>query len=203
MNKNQIMICLFILVLGSVSIVPFAYSSYQDYIPPTRAFEKFWMGLTHIEAGSYLGGINYTCTGCTITGTNGTTRPSINFNIAASNTPLIVSTVSLLNQTSNIGSTTLYTAVNSGTYRVSVYQIDVQSAIAGTLGTTISWTDESNAAQTLKPAADVNVALLHGFSQGSIFIDVKAGSAIKYTTSLSGVTGSPLYNLMISTEKLS
>lgn len=115
----------------------------------------------------------------------------------------IVNTVSLKNQTTNIGLTSLYTSGSNTQYRISVYQVDTQSAIAGTLSTVISWTDEAGLSQTQSPAPDLSVSLLGGFSNGASYIDVKSGTTIKYQTSLSGVTGNPQYNLFITVEKLS
>lgn len=114
-------------------------------------------------------------------------------------TPM-VATASLTGQTAAIGATTLFTPSAAGTYRVSVYQV-CTTAGAGTLATTIGWTDDEQA-QTTKPASDVNLANLGEAASGVTFIQATA-VAITYTVTAAGIAGGAAFSLYITVEQLS
>lgn len=113
----------------------------------------------------------------------------------------IVATVSLTAQDAAIGATTIYTPAAAGTFRVNVYQICHTAGAAGTLATTIGWTDPVTA-KTIKPAADIVLDSTANGATGIAFI-VTTASAITYTTTITGGSGSPKYNLYIVVEALS
>lgn len=107
----------------------------------------------------------------------------------------------LTGQTAGIGSTTLFTAPSAGVFRVSVYHLCTTAGTSGTLATTIGWNDGS-AAHTISPAANVALAAVGNFAQGTAYLRVAAGQAITYSTTLTGVGGTPQYSLFIRVEAL-
>lgn len=112
----------------------------------------------------------------------------------------MVATASLTGQDGAIGATTLFTPSAVGTYRVSVYQV-CSKAGAGTLATTIGFTDNTQA-QTTKPAADVDLANLGEATSGIVFIQSTA-VAITYTVTTVGIGGGAEFDLYITLEQLS
>jgi hypothetical protein len=219
-----------LLVLGIVACALLLNPVQAVNIPPTPAISKIITDNGTIQSMNYsttlsiLGGNNTKVLGNNITktitiyGMNGTqgiqgvTGPQGPIGLTGPQGPtgpagptdlhpIIVNQTSLVNQTSNIGLVTLYTPNATGTYRVSVYQVDTQSSLAGTLSTTISWIDDSGT-QTQKPAGDISLTLLTSFSNGISYIEAKTGTNITYQTTLSGVTGTPKYSLYITVERL-
>lgn len=114
--------------------------------------------------------------------------------------PSITKTIALTGQTASIGATTIYTAPAVGLYRASVYQLCTKSGASGTLDTTISWVDDSQA-QSLTPAAQVNLTGVGNGGTGDVFIRSTA-TAIKYATTVNGEAGAPEYGLWLSLEKI-
>lgn len=107
----------------------------------------------------------------------------------------------LTGQTASIGTTTLFTAPSAGPFRVSVYHLCTTAGTAGTLATTIGWNDGS-VAHTIAPAANVALTAVGNFAQGTAYLRVAAGQAITYSTTLTGVSGTPQYSLFIRVEAL-
>lgn len=118
----------------------------------------------------------------------------------------VVGFTNRINQGSSIGTTTLYTTssaypVNTpGALRVSVYQQCITTGAAGTLSTTISWTDQVGATSAT-PASTLALTGT-GRDSGSVFIGVSGSTTISFSTTLSGVIGSPKYNILIIVERL-
>lgn len=194
------------LVLSIIMIAFFLVPVQAINIPPTPAIPEI------ITDNGIVQAMNYSTT-IIIHGTNGTkvfgnnTTKTITIYGSNSSTvstlPIVVSQVALTMQQNSINATNLYTPIINDVYRVSVYQVDSQSAIAGTLSTTITWTDQTGTTQGINPASNLSLISLHGFSQGTAYIDVLGTTNITYQTSLSGVTGTPQYSLYITVEKLS
>ena len=189
--KKFILLTILVFII-SYSIIPVASS----YIPPTKAFENLLSNNQHIEAKSWNGQLNITCSGINCTLTNGTTAPSLSISTTGN------TKVSIKNQTGSIGSTNLLTAPSSGLYRVSIYQNVVTSDVSGSLSSTIAWTDEDSLTRGLSPAANISFVSASNFSQGSIVIDAQSGTNITYQTTVSGTAGSPKYSIFISVEKI-
>lgn len=173
--------------------------NFNSWIPPMPAFNKFIIGSSTIKAGNTYS--NITLTGGSGIGLSADTTHHIITISAAIPSLGVVNNTSYINQTSNIA-TTIYHVTSDGVFRISIYQINTQSALAGTLSTALSWTDNTGS-QTQTPAANISVTLLNTFSNGQSYIHAKAGSYISISTSLSGVTGSPKYSLFVTIEKLS
>lgn len=106
--------------------------------------------------------------------------------------------VDLTGQTGNIATTNLVTGA-SGPYLVSVIQTCTTAGTAGTLTTTIGWTDE-NGTQTATPAAGLTLAGT-GFDDGHEFVYCASGN-LTYSTTLAGALGNPQYSLHIQVLKL-
>jgi hypothetical protein len=116
--------------------------------------------------------------------------------------PSVVKQISLFNQTGGISTTALFTPKEAGVYRVSVYQMDTLNATSGTLSTVIDWTD-SRTSLSQKPASDINLATIHSFNNGQSYIHSDANQTISYQSTISGISGTPKYSLLITVEKLS
>ena len=195
---NKFLICGILVFILSYSIIP----DVSSYIPPTKAFEKLFIGSNHVEAKSYLGGLNVTCTGVSCTLTNGTTRPSLSISTSVQ-VPQIVNNTALKNKSTSISTSNLYTTLASGVYRVSVFQEITTSGASGTLSTQIAWTDETGTTQGINPASNLSVTSVNTFTQGTAYLDVQSSTNITMQSTLSGITGSPVYNVFITVEKLS
>lgn len=124
----------------------------------------------------------------------------IEWNNSSISQSTIVATVSLTGQAGNIGTTTLYTPAASGIYKISVYHLCTTAGSAGTLATTIGWTDDVQA-QTVKPAGDIN---LNGAGNAAAGISPirSTATAITYSAAIAGGAGSPQYALFIVVERL-
>jgi hypothetical protein len=107
--------------------------------------------------------------------------------------------VSATGQTGDITTTTIYSPLTTGFFRVSVYMI-CTTAGTGTLSGTIGWTD-SVGAKTISPAGDVDLSSTANGSTGISFI-VANNSAITYATAIAGKAGSPAYSLFVVLEQL-
>lgn len=107
--------------------------------------------------------------------------------------------ITRVDETAAIAASNCYVAPPAGMYRISVYHTSKVALAAGTLATTIRWTDE-NGAKSSKPAPDV---LLTGtnFDQGAVVARVASGN-ITYETSLTGVVGSPVYSIYVRVENI-
>ena len=123
------------------------------------------------------------------------------WNVSGLGSPSIITPIQLTGQTGNIGVTTIYTPAATGLYRIGVYSLCSVAGTGGTLAVTIGWTDEVGA-KTLKPAADVTLTSTANGSTGIAFIRATA-VAITYTTTITGGTGNPQYNLHILLERIS
>jgi hypothetical protein len=100
----------------------------------------------------------------------------------------------------NIASTTLFTPASTGLFEVSVVQLVTTAGTAGTLSTTIAWTDEVGAT-TATPAAGLTVATT-GRDSGIIVISATAGNAISFSSSLSGLVGTTTYRVKVAVKRL-
>ena len=167
----------------------------DSYIPPTKAFEKLFIGTNHIEAKTWNGNLNVTCSGISCSLINGT-NPELHLSSLGN------VKVSIKNHSGSINATNLLTAPSSGLYRVSVYQNIVTSDVSGSLSSTIAWTDEDSLTRGLSPANNISFVTSSNFSQGTIFIDVQSGTNITYQSTVSGTAGSPTYDLYITLEKV-
>jgi hypothetical protein len=110
-----------------------------------------------------------------------------------------VAKASVINTTSSITTTTLYTPafLGTGTYRVSIYIVDTGADGVYTLQGTIGWTDSAKA-QTATTSTLTNAS--DGYTQSSFFIEVISGSAITYAVAL---TGTATYSVYVVAERLS
>ena len=113
----------------------------------------------------------------------------------------IVNQTSLTNQNGNITSSILYKPLQNGDYRVSVYQLNTQSAISASLSTNILWTD-NGASLNQKPASDIAFSSTNSFSDGSIYFHAQANQTISFSSNLLVSNGSPKYSLEITVEQL-
>jgi hypothetical protein len=110
--------------------------------------------------------------------------------------------VTLSGQTGSISAATLApNAAMRGMFLVLVIHTCTSAGSAGTLATTIRWTD-ANGAQSAKPAADI---LLTGSATafGLLLLDnVSNVNDITFETALTGGAGDPEYRLLIRTVPL-
>ncbi len=123
----------------------------------------------------------------------------IQWNTAGFAQATIVATVQLIDQTSDIVTTTLFTPAGAGLFRINVYMI-CKVAGTGTLSCTCGWTDAVGA-KTIKPTGDVDLVSTANGAVGTSFISSGA-SAITYATAIAGIAGSPKYDLHIVIEAL-
>lgn len=124
----------------------------------------------------------------------------IEWNVSGLGSPSIITPIQLTGQTGNIATTTIYTPAAAGLYRVGVYHICTTAGTAGTLATTIGWTDNVGA-KTLKPAGDIVLDSTANGATGTAFIRATA-AAITYATTITGGAGNPQYALYILLERL-
>lgn len=111
----------------------------------------------------------------------------------------IVAAVDLTAQAGSITATSLYASTTSAMYEVSLYLLTTTTAVAGTVLCTIGWVDN-----VTSRAVSTSTILLTGnnYLSQSIVVKAATGTNIIYTTTVSGVTGSPRYELAIVVKKL-
>ena len=105
--------------------------------------------------------------------------------------------VTLSAQTANISATSLVpNEAVRGVWAVIVIHTCTAAGSAGTLSTTIRWSD-ANGAQSAKPAADLGLTGT-GYASGILILDhVSNANGITYETAIAGGAGSPAYRLVI------
>ena len=111
----------------------------------------------------------------------------------------VIMTIPLTGQTGDISTTTIYTPVAAGLFKINVYMICTVAG-GGTLTCTIGWTDIVGA-KTLEPASGVDLSSTANGAVGTSFISSGA-SAITYATAIAVKTGSPQYALYLVLEQL-
>jgi hypothetical protein len=132
-------------------------------------------------------------------GTNSTWH-FIEWNASGEFTPTTVANVSLTGQTASIAQTTIYTPGAAGLYRASVHHLCTTAGTGGTLDTDIHWTNDVGTTST-KPAPQISLTTAGNWGSGIVIIRSTA-TAIKYSTTVSGATGSPQYALWVTLERL-
>jgi hypothetical protein len=121
--------------------------------------------------------------------------------------PVVVKEISLTNQTANIATTTLFTPVEDGLFRISYYleaPAEGPSTYA-TINTQIFWSDDFN------PNANIYLASLilnessATYSPGIFVLRVKAGTPITFQTTAPTPNCFPTceYSLFMTVERLS
>lgn len=96
-------------------------------------------------------------------------------------TPMIVAKQSFVNQTTNVGTTTIYTPTEDGDYEVSVYAAQ-DSSLSGGATITLSWTDEYSACSV---TLDTNHNVPALFEET---LHIPSGNAIQIAIAYSGAT---------------
>lgn len=155
-----------------------------------------WIG----DEGEFLMYVSGTVVRIYFYNKSGATWHHIEWTGSGLGSPVIVGTVSLTGQTSNIASTTIYTPATAGLYRLSVYALTTTAGSAGVLDVSFNWTDDEQAQSSLM-IDDLDLAVDKTAGSNSIFIRSTA-SAIQYSTTITGGSGSPAYSLFIVAEKL-
>jgi hypothetical protein len=110
-------------------------------------------------------------------------------------------------QTASIATTLLYTAPGSsraiekgGFFRVTAYLVTSLAGSAGTCLLTISWTD-TGTAKTLATSTIALATLGSKQSMNECFL-VAENQTISFSTTVTGATGSPQYDLVLILERL-
>ena len=108
--------------------------------------------------------------------------------------------------TASIASTTIYTHPTGsyGQYRITTNLVCHAAGTAGTVSVQGQFTDSSNTAQTLNLVTATNILLTTkgNNSFGINAITAYPSTAIKFTTTVTGLTGAASYDLFIILEKL-
>lgn len=110
----------------------------------------------------------------------------------------IIATVSFTGQTASKAQTVLYTPAASGLYRANIYHFCSVAGTAGTLDTTIYWTDDTGVTNA-NPAAQIDLTGAGNWASGMGFIRSASGT-IDYAVTVAGETGSPQYGVYIVLE---
>jgi hypothetical protein len=85
-------------------------------------------------------------------------------------------------------------------FRLSYYVETIVTGSIGTLALAFGWTDE-NGVQTATPVSSLSLTTT-GYASGEIIVHAKTTGTINYTVTLTGVVGSPQYNLYVFLERL-
>lgn len=109
--------------------------------------------------------------------------------------------VSLTAQTASVATTNILTPAANGLFEVSVVQFVASAGTAGTLSTTIGWTDEQGAHSKVI-ATDLDLTNASDQESGSLIIRAKTTAAITYTATVTGATGAPTFDLFIKVRAL-
>lgn len=107
----------------------------------------------------------------------------------------------LVAQTTSIPTATFLSPTADTLYSVSIYVNVTTGATAGTLDVTITWADDSGT-QTSTVVSGLSLITSGAYSQATLVLKAKSGQPVQYSTTLTGVVGSPQYTLVIAGEKL-
>lgn len=188
------------LLLASITLVVWAGTSQVDNMALTG-------GQT---VGGNITAASVSATGNTITlGTATNGNASITGKVLAYNGDTtagngvgsIVGSVALTGQTVTIAATTIYTTTAAGEYMIAPYTMVTATGSAGTLTTSVLWTDE-NGAQTVNVASSISVVSPSSTLGAVRSFHCTSGSAIRYSTALTGATGSPQYAFYVTVIRL-
>lgn len=121
----------------------------------------------------------------------------------------VVAEASFLNQTSSVGTTTLYTPANEGDYQVSMYlrARTTNINLSSNMDATLSWTDEfGTASGTLLGAGSLdgrlyNVGGSPNSPNQSIFLHSSAGNPIQFATTYTSGGGSDAFDIYVAVIK--
>ena len=108
--------------------------------------------------------------------------------------------VALVGQASGTSATPLMTPPADGLFQLSYYVETIVTGAVGTLALAFGWTDE-NGVQAITPVSSLLLTTT-GYASGEIIVHAKTTGTINYTVTLTGVVGSPQYNLYIFLERL-
>jgi hypothetical protein len=104
-------------------------------------------------------------------------------------------------QTASITTTAAYTALVTGTYRVSIIGYVQSAGSAGTCSLGIGWNDGSSS-KSVSVGSGLTLSSSTSQATGTYTLHVASGQAINYYTTVSGATGSPQYGLDVVIERL-
>ena len=113
--------------------------------------------------------------------------------------PLLKADADYTGETGDIGSTTLYTVPKAGIYEISAYVV-CSMAGAGTVDTTLAWTDGSGA-KSATLLSTVSLTNLANFDSGRITIYADAETTIDFSTTTAGIVAAA-YDLHIRLRSL-
>ncbi len=108
-------------------------------------------------------------------------------------------TVGLTGQTASLATTNITASCSAGLYSLSYYLKTTTAGTAGTVSVTLNWNDGTAMTVT---SATASLSSTTGLSQGTQVIKCGAASTVSYSTTVTGVTGSPQYSLDIAIEQL-
>lgn len=107
----------------------------------------------------------------------------------------VVASVTRSAQTGSITATSLWTPPANGTYLVDLYLVTTTAGSGGTCTVTLTWTDDAGA-QTFT-SSTIALSTLKSLYQISLPIRALTSASIKYSTTVSGASGSPQYELCV------
>lgn len=114
--------------------------------------------------------------------------------------PRVVAVADFTGQTSNIATTTMFTPLYSGIYRVASYVTAGVVGSAGTADHTIGWTDDTNAKSVTY--ANVNLSSASSYVSEETVFWCKAGNNITYAAKITGLAGGAKADLHFVLEAL-
>jgi hypothetical protein len=135
---------------------------------------------------------------CGVIEANGGVNPLNIPNLSAS-LPVVVGGTILTAQTDAISATTLVTSYALNLYRLNVYVVVTTAGNKVKLQANVFWNDGTGTQSISTASIACNAT---NYAQRSAVIAVASGTAVQYTTTLSGAIGTGQYSLLISLEKL-
>lgn len=102
-----------------------------------------------------------------------------------------------LAQTTTLGPTVIFTADRTGLYRVSGSAVTSTAGVTGTLALSVVWGTYTKTFFT-----GLSLSVLGSSTGYSQLLHLTAADTVSYTSTITGGTGSPKYDLFVTVERL-
>jgi hypothetical protein len=146
-----------------------------------------------------------TATGNIVAGSYSKFTSYDNYSLQGNGVPSIPKVSNLTGQSASISTTNLQctgatSICPSGVYRINVYLVVTTAGTAGTVVAAVGWNDGATV-RTITPVSSIAMTA-QNYSSWSLLVRSGGSAHITYSTTVSGATGSPLYSIYVTVERL-
>lgn len=115
--------------------------------------------------------------------------------------PMQLGRTTLTGQTAALSNVALYTPYAAGLYRVSYYMLMTSGGTGGTISLSVNFNDSFTGKSHTSVAINAN-GTAPFYTHGMFVFQAAAAAAITYTVTFAGVTGSPVYAVYMTLERI-